>query len=176
LLEAARLACRYDQHKVTPAFPFVGCALAEHATFARAPPRASPPDWNAARGQGHGLTYSTFKLSNLKVSTPGAGSSVHTVTVDVQNTGDVPATETPQLYLGFPSSSDAFEPVQQLKGFSKIALAPGKSASVSFELTSREISTWDTTARAWSVSRGVFTVSVGTSSRDQGALSATFKV
>ena len=79
------------------------------------------------------------------------------------------------LYLGFPSSSDAFEPVQQLKGFSKVTLAPGKSGTVSFKLTSRELSTWDTTSRAWSAAKGTFTVSVGTSSRDENALTTTFK-
>ena len=72
----------YDQAAVTPAFPF-----------------------------GHGLSYTTFNLSELSAAS-GA------VSFTVANTGSVSGAETPQVYLGFPTA--AGEPPRQLKGFTKV--------------------------------------------------------
>ncbi len=76
----------------------------------------------------------------------------------------VPGAEVAQLYLGFPASAD--EPPLQLKGFSKVYLAPGEAIVVTFPLASRDVSIWDVDTHAWAVAYGNFTAFVGSSSRD----------
>jgi beta-glucosidase len=121
---------------------------------------------------GAGLTYTTFALTKLTVQ-KATGDGLYTVSVDVANTGARDGTETPQLYLGFPPS--AGEPPSQLRGFTKVELKAGAKQTVSFGLPARALSVWDDKAHAWAEAKGTFTVTVGTSSRDAAALSATFE-
>ncbi|KAH9892098.1 glycoside hydrolase superfamily [Xylariomycetidae sp. FL2044] len=89
---------------------------------------------------------------------------VATVSARVSNTGGVAGAEVAQLYVGFPAA--AGEPVRQLRGFEKVALEPGASATVKFELTRRDLSVWDTGAQEWKLEAGVYTMYVAASSRD----------
>ena len=119
---------------------------------------------------GHGLSYTSFAYSNLKVNAGAAeaGEGTHsiTVTVDVANTGKVAGAEVAQLYLTFPAS--AGEPFKQMKGFQKVTIQPGAKSTVSFTLSDRDLSIWnvDPAARGWKVVSGDFGVSVGASSAD----------
>lgn len=106
---------------------------------------------------GFGLSYTTFDLSGLAITG-------RQVSVLLKNTGSVSGAEVVQLYLGFPPS--AGEPPIQLKGFSKVFLAPGASEKVTFTLTDRDLSIWDVSTHSWTVVSGTFTVNVGTSSQD----------
>ena len=92
--------------------------------------------------------------------------------MDIANTGKVAGAEVVQLYLCFPAS--AGEPPKQLKGFEKVQLAPGESATVHFKLTPQDLSVWDVQTHAWSVVRGKFGVFAGSSSRDPNMLAGTF--
>jgi beta-glucosidase len=107
---------------------------------------------------GFGLSFTTFNYSSLK-ATPTKVSFV------VTNTGLVTGTEVTQLYLAFPPS--AGEPPQQLKGFQKVTLGPGKSAQVTINLQPRSFSIWSVDKHEWAVVSGEFGVKVGGSSRDQ---------
>ena len=69
-----------------------------------------------------------------------------------------------QLYVGFPV--EAGEPPRQLKGFQKVTLEPGKSATVTFDLDSRALSYWDETTAGWKTVKGTYSILVGASSRD----------
>jgi beta-glucosidase len=71
-----------------------------------------------------------------------------------------------QLYLGLPSSPSVPEPPRELKGFRRLELGPGQSATVKFALNARSLSYWDTPSRQWKVMPGDYTVSAGSSSRD----------
>ena len=106
---------------------------------------------------GHGLSYTTFKYSDLTVTG-------RTVTCKIANVGGVFGSEVPQLYLGFPTS--AGEPPMQLKGFSKLHLAAGETATATFTLDDRSFSIWDVNSHAWTVVKGQFSVFVGASSAD----------
>lgn len=106
---------------------------------------------------GHGLSYTTFSYTNLQVSG-------REVTFDVTNTGDRTGYEVPQMYLRFPV--EAGEPPQQLKGFTKIQLAPGNTATVSFFVLDRDLSIWDITANDFVPQSGQFGVLIGASSED----------
>jgi len=122
---------------------------------------------------GFGLSYTNFTFSHLTVS-PAAvknssslpaltsGGNLATVTAQVTNTGPVAGADVAQLYLGDPSS--AGEPPRQLKGFQKVYLQPGQSATVHFTLDGQALSYWDTQANGWFLPDGTFHVYVGDSS------------
>jgi beta-glucosidase len=113
---------------------------------------------------GYGLSYTTFAFSHLCVR-PGLGGRL-TVTADVTNTGTRAGAEVAQLYVGDPSSTAVPEPPEQLEGFTKVNLVPGRSAHVTFNLTDRSFSYWDTTTGTWRVAGGTYRIAVGDSSRD----------
>jgi beta-glucosidase len=109
---------------------------------------------------GHGLSYTAFEYSGLSVS-----SSSLQVTFTVKNAGTAPGAEVAQMYVGYPSS--AGEPPQVLRGFLKTGtLAVGSSQTITFTLSSGDLSTWDATQHGWSPVQGTFQVYVGASSRD----------
>jgi hypothetical protein len=68
----------------------------------------------------------------------------------------------PQLYLAL----GAGEPAKQLRGMQRVALAPGKSKRVTFKLTPRDLSYWDTGTNAWKRAPGCVRYMVGSSSRN----------
>ncbi len=112
---------------------------------------------------GFGLSYTSFAFSHLVVGR-GAHGSV-SVTADVTNTGRRAGAEVAQLYVGDPSSSLVPEPPDQLQGFVKVSLGPGQTRRVSFMLTSRSFSFWDTASSSWRVTGGTYRLNVGDSSR-----------
>ena len=123
---------------------------------------------------GHGLSYSTFAFSNLKLDRQAmkVGETL-TVFVDVTNTGKVPADEVAQLYIHQRYGSTS-RPVRELKGFERITLAPGETKTLGFELGPRELRYWNTPARDWVQEQAVFDVWAGADSR--ASLHASFEV
>ena len=94
---------------------------------------------------GWGLSYSRFSYSQPTVDKSqialrelGSGPAVK-VSVDVRNTGSVAGTEVVQLYLRNTSAS-VEQPVRELKGFTRVTLAPGESRHVEFTLGFNELS------------------------------------
>jgi beta-glucosidase len=117
---------------------------------------------------GHGLSYTSFAISDLAVSVTGsvAGDDLDVaVTATVTNTGDRAGAEVVQVYVGDPEASVA-RPERELRDFTKINLAPGESGTVESHLRSRAFAFWSTRHHRWVVEAGDFTVSVGSSSRD----------
>jgi beta-glucosidase len=112
---------------------------------------------------GFGLSYTSFAFSHLNVS-KGAHGTV-TVTANVTNTGSRAGAEVAQLYVGDPSSAAVPEPPNQLQGFSKVSLNAGQTRRVSFTLTARSFSFWDTASASWRVAGGTYHLNVGDSSR-----------
>ncbi|WP_212743161.1 glycoside hydrolase family 3 C-terminal domain-containing protein [Microbacterium sp. 2FI] len=118
---------------------------------------------------GHGLSYTEFEYSKLKVKTKAkGGEAVSTVTFDVENTGDRDGAEIPQVYLTLPDAAD--EPGKRLVGFDRIELAAGEKTTVEIVIDSnasnQPFGIWDVDADAWTIVDGDYTVSVGSSSRD----------
>lgn len=89
---------------------------------------------------GHGLSYTTFSSSALKLSKDKLlmGENLH-VTVNVTNTGKIAGKETVLLYLHDVAAS-VTRPNKQLKAFKKITLAPGQTEQVQFTLTPYDLS------------------------------------
>lgn len=115
---------------------------------------------------GHGLSYTNFEYSNITLSSKNiTDQDTLTVTVDVQNVGDVEGKEIVQLYVGDVESS-VYTPAQQLKGFEKVSLEPGEKKSVTFSLDKRSFAFYNVNASDWQVESGDFKIMIGASSRD----------
>lgn len=104
---------------------------------------------------GHGLSYTQFTYSDLKVE----GNKVF---VSIANTGSAKGAEVAQLYIA-PPQDGIFRPEKELKGFVRVELEPGESKNVSFLLDDRSFAVWDA---GWKIPNGTYTVMVGSSSRD----------
>jgi beta-glucosidase len=113
---------------------------------------------------GHGLSYTRFAYANLRIA-PSSITRDETVQVsaDVTNVGRRPGREVVQLYLHDPIAS-VVVPVQRLRGFEKVSLAPGETKSVRFTLGPSDLALLDAGLH-WTVEPGAFEVAVGGSSR-----------
>jgi beta-glucosidase len=112
---------------------------------------------------GHGLSYTTFSLANLRVTPSTIGSAGRAiVTVDVTNTGSRGGDEVVQLYLRDVVSS-VTRPAKELRGFERVTLAPGARTTVTFTLGPEALSLIDRHMQRV-VEPGRFEVMVGTSS------------
>ena len=113
---------------------------------------------------GHGLSYTTFKLSDLRLSSPSLTSADSlTVTVNVRNTGRCAGSETVQLYIHDDRCS-VDRPVKELKGFAKVALQPGESKDVKIVIDRQSLSFYDEKQGTWTAEPGTFTALVGNAS------------
>jgi len=110
---------------------------------------------------GHGLSYTTFSFSNLRVSKPEVkvGESTE-VLVDVENTGQRAGEEVAQLYIHQRYGSTS-RPVRELKGFERVTLAPGQKRTVRFTLGKQELTYWSGAAKAWVQEPAGFVLWVG---------------
>ena len=123
----------YDKHNLTPLFAF-----------------------------GHGLSYTSFTYSNLRITQAGG---VETVLVDVKNTGTRAGDEVVQLYVGDPVAS-VDRRVKDLRGFQRVNIAAGVTTTVTFTLTDQDLAYWRDSTQSWYAEPGVFNVLIGASSRD----------
>jgi beta-glucosidase len=114
---------------------------------------------------GYGLGYTEFRYSNLRVDPPeiDAGGNA-SVSVEVENGGKRPGTETVQLYL-HERFAPVSTPVKQLRGFQRVALNPGEKKTVTFTLASEDLMLLDQDMH-WRVVPGTFDVMIGKSSAD----------
>jgi beta-glucosidase len=122
--------------------------------------------WTPLYPFGHGLSYTTFTYSNLRLSAARKRASEPlTVQVDVANSGTRAGDEVVQLYIRDDVAS-VTRPVRELRGFERISLQPGQTRSVSFRLDPDDLAFYDQRLRRV-VEPGTFTVWVGTSSADE---------
>jgi beta-glucosidase len=127
----------YEKKRVTPLFPF-----------------------------GFGLSYTSFGYANLRLSADAiAAGEQLAVSVDVTNTGRRAGQEIVQLYVHDRAARLA-RPDKELKGFAKLALAPGETKTVTLSLDKQALAYWDDASHAWVAEAGAFEVLVGSSSQD----------
>jgi beta-glucosidase len=113
---------------------------------------------------GHGLSYTTFRVDNLKVVPERMGPADEaTVTVEVANTGARAGDEVVQLYVRDRDAS-VTRPVKELRGFERVALSPGERKTVTFKLGPAALRFSDEHMNRV-VEPGLFDVMVGNSSR-----------
>jgi beta-glucosidase len=112
---------------------------------------------------GHGLSYTTFGYSDLRITRSGEHDV--TVTLTVTNTGGHDGAEIVQAYV-VPRTEGFHRPEQELKAFAKIGLAAGEAGRVTFTLDRRSFAVFDPDAGEWMVEAGAYQIAVGASSRD----------
>jgi beta-glucosidase len=129
--------------------------------------------WTPLYPFGYGLSYTTFKLSNLQLSAPRMRAADRlTVSVEVENSGTRAGDEVVQLYVRDPVASMS-RPVKELKGFQRVSLRPGEKRRVEFTLAHDQLAFWNREMR-FVVEPGEFRVMVGSNSRD--VIEAKFEV
>ena len=109
---------------------------------------------------GHGLSYTTFEYSDLKVS-----DSPLKIEATVKNTGSVSGDEVVQLYLAPPDSKE-IRPKQLLRGFQRVSLNPGESKRVSFTVPNENLAFWNADEKRFEQEKGKWSALVGASSSD----------
>ena len=116
---------------------------------------------------GHGLSYTSFDYSDLKIRAieVSAANPKFKVDVTVTNGGQVAGAEVPQLYV-HDHNPKVERPVQELKGFDRVTLQPGESRRVRFLLNTESFAFYDVTSHRWQALPGRFSVRIGSSSRD----------
>ena len=121
----------YDQKGVAPAYPF-----------------------------GFGLSYATFKYSNLRVTATTDGFDVSFM---LTNASKCDAEEVAQVYVARPASA-VERPVKELKGFSRVALKAGERKAVTIPVRRNDLCHWDEAAQGWTLEGSPVTLLVGGSS------------
>ena len=117
---------------------------------------------NALYAFGHGLSYTAFTYSDLKIVKNGTFDV--TVSCTIQNTGTMDGDEVVQLYIDDVDSS-VVTPPMLLKGFERISLKAGESKTVTFHLDYDSFKLMNI-RYTWAVEPGLFRILVGSSSRD----------
>ena len=115
---------------------------------------------------GYGLSYTTFDVSNLRVSKDNINFATANPTITVQckvkNTGNVAGAQVIQVYLS-DKTQDIFKANKELKGFCKVFLEPEEEKEVTIQLNKRAFSHYDVRSKAWEVLSGTYEIYVGTS-------------
>ena len=115
---------------------------------------------------GHGLSYTTFGYSRLRLQASEPGDI--TVTVDVTNTGSRQGTEVVQVYARAVAPRRR-QPERALAGFARVTLAPGESQTVPVLVPAASLGYWDVAAHRMTVDPGDYEIMVGSSSADIAA-------
>ena len=111
---------------------------------------------------GYGLSYSSFKYSDLKVKD---GANTVSVSFRLKNTGKRKGDEVAQVYVRIPETGGVV-PIKELKGFRRIPLKSGESRVVEIELDKEQLRYWDAGLGRFIVPQGAFDIMVGASSKD----------
>ena len=109
---------------------------------------------------GYGLSYTTFAMSHLQAHAEAGGRV--TATFDVQNTGGSAGATVAQLYVS-ENHPTVPRPVKELKGYLRVALAPGEQKHMTLELGPRSFAYFDAKTGTWQANAGEYTLSLGTS-------------
>jgi beta-glucosidase len=116
---------------------------------------------------GHGLSYTSFKYSNLKIDTSKVGTKDEfTVSVTIKNRGEFDGDEVVQLYVK-DVKSEIWMPIKQLRKFERITLKKGEEKTVIFKLkVNKDLIYYNSTYRKYMVEPGDFEIQIGASSKD----------
>jgi beta-glucosidase len=115
---------------------------------------------------GHGLSYTKFDYSDLKIDLSDLNSPLVDVSFKLTNIGSRAGAEVAQIYI-HDNHPDLSRPEQELKGFTRVTLAPGESTVIHQRLDDSAFAYYDVATHTWKVpSPGNFNVRVGGSSRD----------
>ena len=125
---------------------------------------------------GYGLSYTTFKYSNCRISKSAiTPNDKVTLSVDVTNTGDYSGDEVVQIYVRTPDSPASLErPLKRLKGFKRVTIPRGQTRTVRIDIDCADLWFWDMKADRMTYDPGRYVFEFGSSSQDiRGSVTAT---
>ncbi|NDP28541.1 MAG: glycosyl hydrolase [Flavobacterium sp.] len=115
---------------------------------------------------GYGLSYTTFAFDNATTDHKSyAENEIITVSVTIKNTGKVDGKEVVQLYAS-KSNSKITRANQELKGFEKVLVKAGQSATITLKVPVQELAYYNVDTKKWTVEQGDYSLKLGSSSRD----------
>ena len=112
------------------------------------------------------MSYSSFEYSNLRTSSRqiGADGEIQ-ISADVRNTSARQGDEVVEMYVAH-EGSKIERPKEELKGFKRVKLGPGRKTTVNFVLKASDLAYWSVDKGAWDVERDQVRVMIGSSSAD----------
>jgi beta-glucosidase len=115
---------------------------------------------------GHGLTYASFKYTNLKTDKKTYGSGdIITITLKLKNTGSMTADEVVQAYIHRIDPSVEW-PEKELKAFERVTLAPGETKTVKLSFPVMSLMYWNEKDQAWANDPCHMELRIGASATD----------
>lgn len=125
---------------------------------------------------GYGLSYTSFKLKDLKVNTPKIKKTdTLSFSIDIENTGEIQGEEVIQLYVGF-SNSSIDRPVKLLRGFKKVLLKHGEIKKVDFNLNPDDLAYYNVENKKWEIEKMKYEIYIGSSSNKNDLLKSSFVI
>ena len=121
---------------------------------------------------GYGLSYTNFEIKNEKLEMSHNGNGK--LTVDVTNTGKRDGAEIVQLYIR--DLQDAEGPLKTLRGFERINVKAGQTATAIIQLNRQSFEFWDSASNTMRVKPGKYEILVGTSSNDSNMKKLTITI
>ena len=116
---------------------------------------------------GYGLSYTNFKITKAGVEKNGANPTDWTLTTEVANTGKRDGAEVVQVYIR--NLQDADGPLKTLRGFERINVKAGGTATATIQLNKQSFEFWDAESNTMRVKPGKYEILVGTSSDEKNA-------
>lgn len=114
---------------------------------------------------GYGLSYTTFEYSNFSLNLIDKKNKIVEAQIDVTNTGNVSGAEVVQFYIEDLKSEEE-RPIKELKGFDKIWLNPGETKTIRIKFEKDAFMYYSEIKHKWVFEKGVFSIKVGSSSKD----------
>ncbi len=111
---------------------------------------------------GHGLSYTSFAYSNLKVTATGKKAII---TFNLKNIGKRAGAEVAQIYVAQPNALLP-RPTKELKGFQKIFLQPGEQKTITITLNEDAFQYFNDVKNIWVIDGGIYNIIIGSSSKD----------
>ena len=112
---------------------------------------------------GFGLSYTTFSLSDFKVTQDNETISV---TLKIRNSGIFDGAEVVQLYVKNNVDSCVFKPISELRAFKKVFLKSNEEKPVTLSFKLEDLSFWNTKTNTFCLENGTYTAEIGTSCQD----------
>jgi beta-glucosidase len=147
----------YEKNRIQPQYPF-GYGLS-YTTFRYSDLKVDPAEIKGDDNEQHGLAQADFKEHD------GDDIGLVRVSFRVTNIGKRAGAEIAELYVA-PENPPVDRPIKELKGFKKVYLEPGESERVTIALDRRSLAFYNVGAHAWDVEPGVYDILVGSSSQD----------
>ncbi len=125
---------------------------------------------------GYGLSYTTFKTSNLRVDRThlDANDTFH-ASVDVTNTGSAPGEDLVQLYVSTPDAPASLQrPIKRLEGFQQVQLAPGQTKTVTLRVSVPNLAFFNQSTNRYEVDDGRYGIQISSSAADSDILAQQF--